>query len=169
VRVYVRLDPDTEAKVLAAAEPSKRPPWREVPVPTPAVRPAPATRGRTFALEVTLPLRLPNPLNARGAARQRIARPKRQREAVLASLAWFMLTPAFMGGPWRVELTRLGGKVLDDDALEASLKAVRDAVAVWLVGGTPGLRDNDQRITWDYFEAPRGRPAGVKIRIEVGV
>jgi hypothetical protein len=165
----VRLDPDTEAKVLAAAEPSKRPPWREVPVPTPAVRPAPATRGRTFALEVTLPLRLPNPLNARGATRQRIARPKRQREAVLASLAWFQLTPAFMAGPWRVGLTRLGGKAMDDDGLQASLKHVRDAVAMWLVGGAPGSRDSDERISWAYDQAPASLPAGVVVRIEVGV
>jgi hypothetical protein len=36
----VKLDPDTEAKVLAAAEPSTRRPWREVPVPPPARRPS---------------------------------------------------------------------------------------------------------------------------------
>jgi hypothetical protein len=165
----MKLDPNTEAKVLAAAEPSTRRPWREMPVPPPASRPAPPTRGRTFALEVVVPLALPNPLNARGSTRQRVARPKRQRESVLASLAWFQLTPAFMGGPWRVTLTRLGGRAMDDDGLQASLKAVRDAVAMWLVGGTPGERDNDDRITWDCFEAPRVRPAGVRVRIEVWV
>jgi hypothetical protein len=36
----VKLDPDTEAKVLAAAEPSTRRPWREIPVPAPARKPA---------------------------------------------------------------------------------------------------------------------------------
>jgi hypothetical protein len=165
----VKLDPDTEAKVLAAAEPSTRRPWREVSVPPPASLPAPPTRGRAFALECVVPLALPNPLNARGTTRQRIARPKRQRESVLLSLAWFQLTPAFMGGPWRVTLTRLGGKAMDDDGLRAALKHVRDAVAMWLVGGTPGERDNDDRITWAYYQAPASLPAGVMVRIEVGV
>jgi hypothetical protein len=36
----VKLDPDTEAKVLAAAEPSTRRPWREMPVPPPKTKPA---------------------------------------------------------------------------------------------------------------------------------
>jgi hypothetical protein len=164
----LKLPPDVQAAVIAAAEPSTRRPWREIPVPPPVVKPAPSTRGRAFALECVVPLALPNPLNARGSTRERIARPKRQREAVLASLAWFTLTPAFMGGPWRVRLLRLGGREMDDDGLRASLKSVRDAVAQWLVGGAPGERDNDDRITWDYYQVSFARPAGVKIRIEVG-
>jgi hypothetical protein len=165
----LKLPAEVEAKVLAAAEPSTRRPWREVPVLPPVVKPASPTRGRAFALECVIPLSLPNPLNARGSTRQRIARPKRQRESVLLSLAWFQLTPAFMGGPWRVELTRLGGRTMDGDGLQASLKHVRDAVAQWLVGGTPGERDDDDRITWDYYQAPASLPAGVMVRIEVGV
>jgi hypothetical protein len=43
----VKLDPDTEAKVLAAAEPSTRRPWREVPAPPPKARPA-KYRNRPF-------------------------------------------------------------------------------------------------------------------------
>jgi hypothetical protein len=35
----VKLDPDTKAKVLAAAVPSTRRPWREVPVPPPKAKP----------------------------------------------------------------------------------------------------------------------------------
>jgi hypothetical protein len=36
----LKLPTDVEAKVLAAAEPSTRRPWREVPVPAPARKPA---------------------------------------------------------------------------------------------------------------------------------
>jgi hypothetical protein len=36
----VKLDPDTKAKVLAAAEPSTRRPWREIPVPPPKAKSA---------------------------------------------------------------------------------------------------------------------------------
>jgi hypothetical protein len=36
----VKLDPDTESKVLAAAIPSTRRPWREIPVPPPKAKPA---------------------------------------------------------------------------------------------------------------------------------
>jgi hypothetical protein len=43
----MKLDPDTEAKVLAAAEPSTRRPWREVPVPSPARKPT-KYRNRPF-------------------------------------------------------------------------------------------------------------------------
>jgi hypothetical protein len=43
----VKLDPDTEAKVLAAAEPSTRRPWREMPVPPPAKKPT-KYRNRPF-------------------------------------------------------------------------------------------------------------------------
>jgi hypothetical protein len=43
----VKLDPDTEAKVLAAAVPAKVAPWREVPVPPPAKGPT-KYRNRPF-------------------------------------------------------------------------------------------------------------------------
>jgi hypothetical protein len=42
-----KLPPDVEAKVLAAAEPSTRRPWREVPVPPPKAKPT-KYRNRPF-------------------------------------------------------------------------------------------------------------------------
>jgi hypothetical protein len=45
--VGLKLPPDVEAKVLAAAEPSTRRPWREIPVPPPKAKP-PKYRNKPF-------------------------------------------------------------------------------------------------------------------------
>jgi hypothetical protein len=104
--------------------------------PAPRVPRPPALVAPAVALEVTVALATPNPLNARPSTRQRIAGPRRQREAVLAAL-WAV-------GP-----------------------RVRDAVAVWLLGGKPGQMDDDPRIRWQPWQEPEG-PAGVRVRVRSG-
>lgn len=53
--------------------------------------------------------------------------------------------------PCEVTLTRHGVRLLDDDNLIASFKAIRDEVADHLIPGKkPGQADSDFRITWIY-------------------
>jgi hypothetical protein len=136
--------------------------------PAPRVPRPPALVAPAVALEVTVALATPNPLNARPSTRQRIAGPRRQREAVLAAL-WAVgpRVPDWLPGPWAVSLVRLGGQGVADDAVAACMKHVRDAVAVWLLGGKPGQMDDDPRIRWQPWQEPEG-PAGVRVRVRSG-
>lgn len=123
----------------------------------------------TVALEVTVPLRVVNPLNARGSTRERIGRPKRERnaiQAVLFGVAHKVAPHWLMRGPYRVTLTKLGGRRMDSDGLQAAMKTVRDTVCMWLCGGLPGQFDDDWRqVSWDYAQEPGGE-VGARIRVE---
>jgi len=63
-------------------------------------------------------------------------------------------------GPWRVTITRLGPRPMDDDNCTASAKGVRDAVAAWL-----GIDDGNERAVW-AVRGEVGRGYAVRIKIE---
>ncbi len=63
--------------------------------------------------------------------------------------------------PLTVYLARVGGRKMDDDNLPASLKYIRDTVALFL-----GRDDNDPLIHWEYAQEPGG-PSGVRVRLSV--
>ena len=82
----------------------------------------------------------------------------REREVITRALAG-ITTPA---GPWRVVITRVGPRALDDDNRTASAKGCRDAVAAWL-----GVDDGDSCVAWEVRgEVARGY--AVRITIEGG-
>jgi len=90
--------------------------------------------------------------------RVRQRRTKEQRMAV-----WAFMGGTFQrAGPWKVKLTRIAPRALDDDNLAGALKAIRDQVAECL--GAPNDRDGFE---WVYGQR-RGlaREYGVEIEIE---
>ncbi len=127
----------------------------------------------------TVPIRTKNPTNgSRGASMGAVmADAKRRRwERTATEVAWQC---AIIGGsaprlPVVVTLTRVApSEGLDDDALPASLKSVRDALAVLL--GLPARKvrgkvrhaeDRDPRVRWRYAQE-RGRPREYAVRVEV--
>jgi hypothetical protein len=120
-------------------------------------------------ISFTLPIRTTNPLNcsqgiSRGAMLSRARVRKSQRaSARLMLTAHLNAWPLARTPPWAVTITRIAPSAgLDDDALPASSKSVRDGIADAL-----GLAsDRDPRITWAYSQ--RRGPAGyygVEIRL----
>ena len=82
---------------------------------------------------------------------------RRRREHEVVSAALRGITPP--AGPWRVCITRVGPRVLDDDNRTASAKGVRDAVAAWL-----GIDDGDGNAAWEV----RGEVArGYAVRVQI--
>lgn len=98
-------------------------------------------------------------LNDREHYMARAARVKREQHTVWWELkASRVMLPEL---PVRVTLTRVSPSVrgLDDDNLRGSLKAVRDAVAHWLL-----VDDADERVQWCY--AQRNGAWGVQLDFE---
>ncbi len=63
--------------------------------------------------------------------------------------------------PVHVKLTRIGLRLMDDDNLAASLKAVRDGIAdEYMTDDSPGAP-----ITWEYAQIAR-KDYGVLVQIE---
>jgi hypothetical protein len=123
-------------------------------VPKSLSAPAPKPSGRLALTVVISPLRLASEANAGGTRRAAIAR----KTAVKAAVAGAMPAMTFPL-PAMVTLTRLGGKSLDGDNLQRSMKAVRDMVAEWL-----GVDDADKRIRWRYRQRPAWR-MGCRIQV----
>lgn len=141
---------DGQAKIEAAAVPSKR-----GPLAAPYVC-------------VTVPVKTKNPTNGREQWYVVARRAKKEHEAVFAAL--FPVVDeatrlAFAAG-CTVTLTRCSAGTFDDDGLRAALKHVRDAVAVKLFGGKIGQRDSGGHVTWEYRQLKTGRGvAGVVVSI----
>lgn len=112
-------------------------------------------------MTLTISMRLPTP-NVHGSTRERIGRGKRQRETV----GWHLVNLPKPLVPCRVKLVRLGPRAIGSDGAIASLKHVRDSVAMWLLGGKPGELDDDPRIEWCYPAAERATLVGVRLEFE---
>lgn len=85
-----------------------------------------------------------------------VARRRRAEHSTIAATLAGITPPA---GPWRVTITRVGPRVLDDDNRTASAKGVRDAVAAWL-----GVDDGSDAVAWEV----RGEVAkGYAVRVQV--
>jgi hypothetical protein len=118
------------------------------------------------AVEVVIPGLKLHSLNwmlagiSEGSRRMRHAAAKHQRAVTTLVLRSELGGPA--GTSCRVTITRLSPGTLDDDALPASAKHVRDGVADWL-----GVDDRDPHVEWRYAQqtAPP-RSCGVSIRIQ---
>jgi hypothetical protein len=90
---------------------------------------------------------------------QVVARRRRREHQVVTTALQGIAPPA---GPWRVTITRVGPRVLDDDNRTASAKGVRDALAAWL-----GVDDGSESVRWEVRgEVSRGY--AVRVQIEGG-
>ena len=90
---------------------------------------------------------------------QQVARCRRREHQVVAAALRGITPPA---GPWRVTITRVGPRAMDDDNRTASAKGVRDSVAAWL-----GVDDGDDRARWEV-RGEVGRGYAVRVQIEGG-
>src|SRR4051812_44599589 len=91
-------------------------------------------------------LRTLNPLNAREPVRARIARVKNERHVsfVEASCRRLKMPPL----PASIKLIRNAAGPMDDDAIPAALKSVRDGIADFYK-----VDDGDPRYRWSYGQA----------------
>lgn len=96
-----------------------------------------------IAWKFSLPIRTVSPNQKR---REHWATQARRAKSERA--AFFLLTPRVgIGAGLIVRLTRFGKRLLDDDNLAGSFKAIRDGIADRL-----GVKDNDPRIKWTYAQ-----------------
>jgi hypothetical protein len=91
---------------------------------------------------------------------------KQQREATALALASLAPVREAMAEGCIVTMTRVSAGTLDDDNLRPALKRIRDTVAVFLLGGKTGERDNDSRIVWLYEQA-KGKRNCPAVDIEI--
>lgn len=99
-------------------------------------------------------LRLDLTPNARLHPQVMARRRRREHQVVTAALRG-IVPPA---GPWRVTITRVGPRAMDDDNRTASAKGVRDAIAAWL-----GVDDGDGSVRWEV----RGERGGYCVRVQI--
>ena len=106
--------------------------------------------------EVTIPIRTVSEANNRDNHWKKAARQKRIRE-VVGLFVGRMSLPAM---PVRVTMVRIGKRLLDDDNLRGSLKAVRDQIAA-----TFGVDDASKKYDWVYGQEI-GEEYGVRVTLE---
>lgn len=133
--------------------------------PVPSKRPAvPASADR---VAVTIHTRTVNGTNERVHWSVRSRRAAGERSAVnLAVYDVPLEVRSALAAGCVVKMTRVSVGTLDDDGLRSALKHVRDAVAMWLLGGGPGEMDSDPRITWEYAQR-RGKRGDPAVDIEI--
>ena len=115
-------------------------------------------------LVVEGPIRLVSELNTREHWTARHRRNKcQQRDTgtlIRSNPDWYKLLT--IPPPYRVTLTRIGGRTLDPGNIEGCFKHVQDAVAAFL-----NVDDGDvERVSWSY-QQEKG-PVGLRIEIEAG-
>lgn len=127
-----------------------------VPPKQPSLKTPPARRNLTII--VTVPITVKSESNTTGQLKAKLLRKSATKAAVFGSLPVLAEVPP---GPWWVTLTRIGGRQLDSDNLQGSMKVVRDCVADWLQ-----VNDGDRtRVRWKYRQRPGWSPAvGIKIQ-----
>jgi hypothetical protein len=121
----------------------------------------------TDGIQVTAHVPTPNPLNGRVHWRVQSKRVKAVHAAVWAAL--FGIDREVRERLARgcvVTLTRVSAGTVDDDNLQGCLKAARDTVAVWLLGGEVGRMDSDPRIAWLYRQE-KGKRGVQEVRVTV--
>ena len=112
-------------------------------------------------IEVFVPIKTVSEGNMREHWGSRAGRHKKQKIATAAALKPFTVKL-----PCHVTLIRISARPLDDDNLQFSFKAIRDAIADVLIPGLKaGRADNDPRITWAYDQRKEGKEKGFKIRL----
>ena len=108
---------------------------------------------------VTIPIKTKNPNNkihGHWSASHRTT--KEQKAATVLALTGVLdSTWAALSAGCVVTLTRASPRTLDDDALQPTLKHIRDVIAMKLFGGDVGRRDDDPRATWECRQLQCGR------------
>lgn len=185
----MRLPKDLEAKVLAASVPAKTAPARSVSLfaaglgqafdrihsEVTAVVPSADEPDYFPSCLFTLPVRVVSEMNTRGHWTVRQRRFDGQKSAVTVALARSGIVEPIRswveryGRVVRVDFTRYGRQLLDDDNLQGAFKACRDAVAKafgWDDGGHPWWWKYGQEKSGGYSIAVRITTTPI-VRVEV--
>lgn len=123
----------------------------------------PAELMRRMAIEFEMPMRLKSIANAsrQGNWWGRAQDKRMQRSYALLYTRAALIKRGRFQPPYIITITRVGKRVMDDDNLAISAKAVRDGIAEEL-----GIDDGDRsKCRWVY-EQEIGKQYAVKIRIE---
>ena len=115
-------------------------------------------------IRLSVPIQMPNPLNAREHWGAKARRAKSHRLAVYAAakLAGVLEDIRLVPLPATVTITKVGPRRLDDDGATASAKHVRDEIAQLL-----GIDDGDPEVTWVVKQESRGSGVyGCEIEIQ---
>lgn len=115
-------------------------------------------------IEVTLPIRTPNPSNGSQFSWTKVRQRKQQRgTACIMTKVQLNRQPQLFSYPIIVTLIRVSAGELDSDGLQAALKSVRDGIA-----DAFGEDDSERsRLRFVYQQEKCKRGAfGVKVRIE---
>lgn len=113
-------------------------------------------------LRVCMPdIRLTASTNAReGHWSARSARAAAQRHGARLTMKGLMRKPPEAAG-YRIRMTRVAQRKLDDDNLAAALKHIRDGIADWI-----GINDGSDRLLWQCADVSAGRAVyGVLIEV----
>ncbi len=117
---------------------------------------------------ITLPLKTKNPTNNLEHWRTRSRRCNAEHAAVADAMAAHAMKFPVLARGCVVTLTRISAGRLDPmDGLPPALKAVKDAVAMAIWGGTRGQKDDHDLVEWKYDQRSMGRGVhAVTIKIE---
>ncbi len=111
--------------------------------------------------KIRLNIRTESEANVREHWATKARRVKYQRSSVAFEMLSRRISGATVAFPATVTLTRIAPRMLDDDNLARSFKAIRDEVANCL-----GLDDRDPRISWRYGQR-RGLPKEYAVEIAI--
>jgi len=108
----------------------------------------------------SVPVRTVSEANEREHYHAKADRAREQRAWI--RIKWRELSSNALSGSLTVTMTRVAPRVLDDDNLSRSCKAIRDELAACL-----GLKDDrDERVTWRYTQR-KGAAREYAIEIEI--
>lgn len=121
------------------------------------------TTMKTMKVETFITVKTVSEGNMREHWGSRAGRHKKQKTATALALKPYADCVKL---PCHVTLIRISPRPLDDDNLQFSFKAIRDAVADFLIPGLKaGRADNDPRITWGYDQRKEGKEKGFRIEL----
>jgi len=116
-------------------------------------------------ITLVLPIRTESEANSREHWAKKHKRAQQQRWAVKAAIGGkrpeLTLMLSRHVGPYKVTLTRIAQRKLDDDNLARSFKAVRDQIADQM-----GIDDGSDLFIWRYAQE-KGKPKEYAVRIEI--
>ncbi len=121
-----------------------------------------STSSDVLLIDILVPVRIVSEANQRGHWRKSAVRKKAHRSTAIllcrAAHNWQVPNP---NKCYRVLMTRIAPRQLDDDNLASGFKACRDGIA-----DAMGIDDGSPRIKWDYSQE-RGEPHVYAARVRI--
>lgn len=123
----------------------------------------PTPNNSACMIQISLPIKLCNPIN-HGTHWSKTLKQKKQQQHLVKS---HLNTHPIPQIPCIVTLTRIAPRKLDDDNLPPCFKWIRDTIADHLIPGlAPGRADSDPKIKWEYAQL-KGDPHQYAVEIQI--